>query len=58
MKQYKLTDEEARTLAREIALSKERFSNSCPIEEWFAKYMGVYNRVMNAVDTYHQSIED
>lgn len=55
MAQYKLTEQEARALATEIANGLNSISPQTDYEKWFPKYMKTYNKVMNAIDKYNQS---
>lgn len=55
MKQYQLTEQEARALAGQIALEMNKINNpDVKYEVWFPTYMNTYNRVMNAIDEYNK----
>lgn len=60
MKQYKLTEQEARALAWEIAhqnASLPRLQRTDELPD-ITKFMDVYNRAMSAIDDYNDSVLD
>lgn len=59
MKQFKLTETEARSIAAEIAKFKNRLSSpASKIDVWFSDYMKTYNETMNIIEKYNQSVEE
>ena len=55
MKQYRLTEQEARVLASQIAGGLHKvvgFSEN--YDKWFNEYMKTYNEVMDAIDRYNR----
>lgn len=60
MKQYKLTEQEARALAWEIAHQNAAPPRLQRTDEQpdIAKFMNVYNRTMSAIDDYNDSVSD
>lgn len=55
MAQYKLTEQEARALATNIANGFHRVTHSEDFDKWIFDYMKTYNRVMSAIEKYNQS---
>lgn len=60
MKQYKLTEQEARALAWEIAHQSTPLPRLQRTDEQpdITSFMNAYNRAMNAIDTYNDSVSD
>lgn len=60
MKQYKLTEQEARALAWEIAHQSAPLPRLQRTDEQpdITSFMNAYNRAMSAIDAYNDSVSD
>ncbi len=56
MAQYKLTEQEARTLATEIAKGFNSVTRGTDFDKWIFEYMRTYNKVMDAISKYNQTL--
>ncbi len=56
MAQYKLTDQEARALATEIANGFHKVTRNTDFDKWISEYMETYNKVMDAIFKYNQTL--
>lgn len=58
MKEYKLTEAEARALATEIAKSRNKiYDLDKPLQKWASEYITVYRDVMAAFGPYTDAEE-
>ena len=58
MKQYKLTEQESRELAAKFASQHVGGFGGRTLTQWFENYMQEYNKLMNVIEQYNQSVED
>jgi len=52
MKQYTLTENEARELAFKVACARAEFPPNCNYQAQVESFMDIYNKIMNAIDDY------
>lgn len=58
MQQYRLSEQESKELAGQIAIAFHKVSPNTNYDTWIFDYMNTYNKVMNAISSYNQSVDE